>query len=106
MERDTSPRATDAVRSSDLARLLREALERDDDLLSIAGRAEINERLLRRILRGETKTTTIGLADRILVALGRLDALYSGEVGLVVDNRNRNRVASALACDEEGEKRG
>jgi transcriptional regulator with XRE-family HTH domain len=92
--------AKTAVSTADLARVLERALARRElTVAEVARRSGLTERQLYAIQRGTYKTTSFGVADRLLCALGEATAFLTAEVRFVEDGRGRaNRRRAQLAA--------
>lgn len=75
-----------AAATADLALLVQRWLDVGGPhrtITELARRSGIGERKIHGILHGEYQTVLVRCADALLVAIDRVDALYSGEVRLV-----------------------
>lgn len=76
----------ESVRTEELTIILNSWFRRQtdhDSLHNLADKVGMDESYIRRMLQGKTKYTALTLADKILTAIDRPDALSNGEVTVI-----------------------
>jgi hypothetical protein len=84
--RTRSAKPPAAVATNDIAVLVQRWLDVGGPhrtISELARRADVGERKIHGILHGEYATVLFRCADALLVAIDRMDALYTGELRLV-----------------------